>query len=131
MTVSAPSPLTTDLVIMRHKGQNMAERAAWLLNTHTYRPVPVINGGSGSDQHPTQALLDVFTLQQSFEYQGGLDGKTILMCWRSKKRKNGEVPHLSHEELPGYEDHLCRARRLSDERGCVQLPRKARYFLPH
>ena len=75
----------TDLVIMRHKGQNMAERAAWLLNTHTYRPVPVINGGSGSDQHPTQALLDVFTLQQSFEYQGGLDGKTILMCGDLKR----------------------------------------------
>ncbi|HYQ59775.1 MAG TPA: hypothetical protein VEP29_01895 [Desulfatiglandales bacterium] len=75
----------TDLIIMRHKGQNMAERAAWLLNTHTYRPVPVINGGSGSDQHPTQALLDVFTLQQSFEYQGGLDGKTILMCGDLKR----------------------------------------------
>lgn len=75
----------TDLIIMRHKDQNMAERAAWLLNTHTYRPVPVINGGSGSDQHPTQALLDVFTLQQSFEYQGGLDGKTILMCGDLKR----------------------------------------------
>jgi aspartate carbamoyltransferase catalytic subunit len=75
----------TDLIIMRHKGQNMAERAAWLLNTHTYRPVPVINGGSGSDQHPTQALLDVFTLQQYFEYQGGLDGKTILMCGDLKR----------------------------------------------
>ena len=75
----------TDLIIMRHKGQNMAERAAWLLNTHTYRPVPVINGGSGNDQHPTQALLDVFTLQQSFEYQGGLDGKTILMCGDLKR----------------------------------------------
>src|SRR4030042_4204737 len=57
----------TDLVIMRHKGQNMAERAAWLLNTHTYRPVPVINGGSGSDQHPTQALLGLFPLPQAFE----------------------------------------------------------------
>jgi len=70
----------TDLIIMRHKGQNNAERAAWLLNTYTNRPIPVINGGSGSDQHPTQAILDVYTLQRSFENQGGLDGKTILMC---------------------------------------------------
>jgi aspartate carbamoyltransferase catalytic subunit len=70
----------TDLIIMRHKGQNMAERAAWLLNNFSNRPVPVINGGSGNDQHPTQAILDVYTLQRSFEYQGGLDGKTILMC---------------------------------------------------
>ncbi len=70
----------TDLIIMRHKGENISERAAWLLNTRTNRPVPVINGGSGSDQHPTQAILDVYTLQRSFVNQGGLDGKTILMC---------------------------------------------------
>ena len=50
----------TDLIIIRHKGENIAERAAWLLNTQTNRPVPIINGGSGSDQHPTQALLDVY-----------------------------------------------------------------------
>jgi aspartate carbamoyltransferase catalytic subunit len=75
----------TDLIIMRHKGQNMAERAAWLLNTYSNRPVPIINGGSGSDQHPTQAILDVYTLQRSFEDQGGLDGKTILMCGDLKR----------------------------------------------
>ncbi len=70
----------TDLIIMRHKEPDMAERAAWLLNTFSNRPVPVINGGSGSDQHPTQAILDVYTLQKSFEDQGGLEGKTVLMC---------------------------------------------------
>jgi len=75
----------TDLIIIRHKGQDTAERAAWLLNTHTNRPVPVINGGSGSDQHPTQAVLDVYTLQRSFANQGGLDGKTILMCGDLKR----------------------------------------------
>jgi len=75
----------TDLIIIRHKGENIAERAAWLLNTHTSRPIPVINGGSGSDQHPTQAILDVYTLQRSFEEQGGLDGKTILMCGDLKR----------------------------------------------
>lgn len=75
----------TDLIIMRHKEPNMAERAAWLLNTFSNRPVPVINGGSGADQHPTQALLDVYTLQRSFEDQGGLEGKTILMCGDLKR----------------------------------------------
>ncbi|MBN2125417.1 MAG: aspartate carbamoyltransferase [Deltaproteobacteria bacterium] len=70
----------TDLIIMRHKLPNMAERAAWLLNNYSNRPVSVINGGSGSDQHPTQAILDIYTLQRSFEYQGGLAGKTVLMC---------------------------------------------------
>lgn len=75
----------TDLIIMRHKGPNLAERAAWLLNTYSNRPVPIINGGSGSDQHPTQAILDVYTLQRSFSDQGGLDGKTILMCGDLKR----------------------------------------------
>jgi len=84
----------TDLIIMRHKGQNLAERAAWLLNTQTNRPIPVINGGSGSDQHPTQALLDVYTLQRSFEDQGGLDGKTILMC--GDLRRGRTVRSLSY-----------------------------------
>ena len=75
----------TDLIIMRHKGRNLAERAAWLLNTRTNRPVPVINGGSGSDEHPTQAMLDVYTLQRSFANQGGLEGKTILMVGDLKR----------------------------------------------
>jgi len=75
----------TDLIIIRHKGPNMAERAAWLLNTHSNRPVSIINGGSGTDQHPTQAILDVYTLQYSFSNQGGLDGKTILMCGDLKR----------------------------------------------
>lgn len=75
----------TDLVIMRTKGANKAERAAWLLNTYTNRPIPVINGGSGSDQHPTQGILDIYTLQRSFENFGGLDGKTVLICGDLKR----------------------------------------------
>lgn len=91
----------TDLIIMRHKGSNLAERAAWLLNTRSNRPVPVINGGSGSDQHPTQAILDVYTLQRSFENQGGLDGKTILMCGDLKRGRT--VRSLSYL-LKNFED---------------------------
>jgi len=37
-----------------------------------------MNAGSGKDQHPTQALLDVYTLQRSFEERGGIDGKRIV-----------------------------------------------------
>ncbi len=91
----------TDLIIMRHKGENIAERAAWLLNTHGKRPIPVINGGSGSDQHPTQAILDVYTLQRSFEEQGGLDGKTILMCGDLKRGRT--VRSLSYL-MKNFED---------------------------
>jgi aspartate carbamoyltransferase catalytic subunit len=84
----------TDLIIMRHKGQDLAERAAWLLNTYSNRPVPIINGGSGSDQHPTQAILDIYTLQRSFSEQGSVDNKTILMC--GDLRRGRTVRSLSY-----------------------------------
>jgi aspartate carbamoyltransferase catalytic subunit len=49
------------------------------------RPVPVINAGSGSDQHPTQALLDIYTLDRSFSERGGIDGKVIGMMGDLKR----------------------------------------------
>jgi aspartate carbamoyltransferase catalytic subunit len=90
-----------DLIIMRHVEPDVAERGAWLLNTYTNRPVPVINGGSGSDQHPTQAILDVYTLQRSFENYGGLEGKTILMC--GDLRRGRTVRSLSYL-MKNFED---------------------------
>ena len=68
-----------DMVIMRSPEQGLAERMAWLLS-NTERPVPIINAGSGKDQHPTQALLDIYTLQRSFERSGGIEGKHIVFC---------------------------------------------------
>ena len=66
-----------DMIIMRHPVGGFAERIAWLLS-QTDRPVPVVNAGSGKDQHPTQALLDVYTLQRSLEKRrGGLEGARI------------------------------------------------------
>lgn len=66
-----------DVIIMRSATGGLAEKMAWLL-AHTERPVPIISAGAGKDQHPTQALLDIYTLQRSFEKQGGIDGKTIV-----------------------------------------------------
>ena len=65
------------LIVMRTPLQGFAEKMAWLLS-NTERPIPIINAGSGKDQHPTQALLDVYTLQRSFEKTGGIEGKTVL-----------------------------------------------------
>lgn len=73
-----------DLIIMRTKKSGLEERMAWTLS-NSERPVPIISGGSGSDQHPTQALLDVYTLQRSFEEQGGIDGKTIVFVGDLKR----------------------------------------------
>ncbi len=66
-----------DLIVMRTKKKGLAERMAWVL-ANSERPIPIINAGSGQDQHPTQALLDIYTLQRSFEGIGGIDGKTVM-----------------------------------------------------
>jgi aspartate carbamoyltransferase catalytic subunit len=73
-----------DVIIMRTKESGRAAQAAQLMNGIP-RPVPVINAGSGSDQHPTQALLDIYTLQRSFEEHGGIDGKVIGMMGDLKR----------------------------------------------
>jgi len=73
-----------DLIISRHPEAGFAEKTAWVLN-QTERPVPVLNGGSGPDQHPTQALLDIYTLEREFRTIGGLDGKKIAMVGDLKR----------------------------------------------
>jgi len=65
-----------DMIIMRHPVGGFAERVAWMLS-NTNRAIPVLNAGSGADQHPTQALLDIYTLERSFEDIGGIDGKSV------------------------------------------------------
>jgi aspartate carbamoyltransferase catalytic subunit len=73
-----------DMIIVRHPESGFVEKTAWVLN-QTDHPVPVVNGGSGPDQHPTQALLDIYTLERSFENRSGLDGKTIAMVGDLKR----------------------------------------------
>ena len=67
-----------DLIIMRSKEPNLAESCAWLmrdLSGFNKRNVPVINGGSGTDEHPTQALLDMYTVRRSFDFRSSRDSK--------------------------------------------------------
>lgn len=59
-----------DMIIMRHPMEGFAEHVAGMLNAMT-RSIPVINAGSGRDQHPTQALLDMYTLYRSFSTSNG------------------------------------------------------------
>jgi aspartate carbamoyltransferase catalytic subunit len=73
-----------DVIVMRTKESGRAAQAAKLMDGIP-RPVPVINAGSGSDQHPTQALLDIYTLARSFEAHGGIDGKVIGMMGDLKR----------------------------------------------
>ncbi len=59
-----------DLIVMRHHEIGAAKRAAEI------SAVPIINGGDGAGQHPTQALLDLYTLHQRFKR---LDGLKVAM----------------------------------------------------
>ena len=57
-----------DAIIMRHPREGSARLAAEVAD------VPVINGGDGANQHPSQTLLDLFTI---FECQGSLENLSI------------------------------------------------------
>ena len=57
-----------DAIIMRHPREGAARLAAEVAD------VPVINGGDGANQHPSQTLLDLFSI---YETQGTLDNLSI------------------------------------------------------
>ena len=60
----------TDAIIMRHSFNDAAERAAKVAT------VPVINAGSGKGEHPTQSLLDAYTIRRE---KGRLDNLKIAI----------------------------------------------------
>jgi aspartate carbamoyltransferase catalytic subunit len=55
-----------DVIVMRHKVNGAAERAAAVSR------VPVINAGDGTGEHPTQALLDAYTIMNKKKTLSGL-----------------------------------------------------------
>ena len=60
-----------DVIIMRSQISNYAECCAYLMNDLERiqnRSVPIINAGAGSDEHPTQALLDAYTITRTFDF---------------------------------------------------------------
>jgi aspartate carbamoyltransferase catalytic subunit len=59
-----------DVIVIRHKEVGSAKRAA------AASRVPVINAGDGAGQHPTQALLDLYTIRKEI---GAIDGLRIAM----------------------------------------------------
>lgn len=73
-----------DLIIMRSQTPGLCEKIAAVLDQANI-PVPIINAGSGPDEHPTQALLDLYTLNRNFKTDGGINGKTICMVGDLKR----------------------------------------------
>lgn len=64
-TLGAMGP---DALVLRHRENGAADEVAALVDC------PVVNAGDGTNEHPTQALLDALTLTQHF---GSLEGRTI------------------------------------------------------
>ncbi|MBV8302269.1 MAG: aspartate carbamoyltransferase [Candidatus Dormibacteraeota bacterium] len=60
-----------DVIVLRHDQLGAASRAA------AVAAVPVINAGDGPGEHPTQALLDLFTIQREL---GRIDGVHVAFC---------------------------------------------------
>jgi len=92
-----------DAIVIRHYEEGAAKEAA------TVSSVSVINGGDGSGQHPTQALLDLYTIWKEI---GGIDNLTIAMvgdlkngrtvrslCYLLGKFRNVKIIFISPKNL--------------------------------
>ena len=79
-----------DTIIMRSPLARLAESCAYLMNDLELtgqRSVPIVNAGSGADEHPTQALLDVYTLQRTFQFVGPQDSPAANRFDELRERK--------------------------------------------
>jgi aspartate carbamoyltransferase catalytic subunit len=92
----------SDLIVMRHPIEGSARYASEISS------VPVINAGDGANQHPTQTLLDLYSIRKT---QGTLDnlnifmvgdlkyGRTVHSLMMAMSRWNTTFNFISPEEL--------------------------------
>jgi aspartate carbamoyltransferase catalytic subunit len=78
-----------DIIIMRHHLEGSARYASEI------SPVPIVNAGDGSNQHPTQTMLDLFTI---YETQGTLENLTVTIVGDLKygRAVHSLIQGLSH-----------------------------------
>ncbi len=77
-TAQTLQSMGSDGVVIRHSASGAAERLA----TSGWISSAVVNAGDGTHQHPTQALLDAFTIRRHLadgELGAGLDGLTVAI----------------------------------------------------
>ena len=75
----------TDIIAMRHPRQGAAQYAC------DSARVPILNGGDGAGHHPTQTMLDLFTIRQA---HGTLEGLNVVLA--GDLRYGRTVHSLSH-----------------------------------
>jgi aspartate carbamoyltransferase catalytic subunit len=98
----------SDLIVMRHPIEGSARYASEISS------VPVINAGDGANQHPTQTLLDLYSIRKT---QGTLDnlnifmvgdlkyGRTVHSLMMAMSRWNTTFNFISPEELKMPEEY--------------------------
>ncbi len=70
-----------DVIVLRHPQTGAAHEAAQATDK------PILNAGDGAGQHPTQSLLDLYTIQKE---KGAVDGLTVVLAG---DLKNGRTVH--------------------------------------
>ena len=125
-----------DALVIRHPEKGTAEL------TSEYIEIPVINAGDGTGEHPTQALLDLYTINEQRGALGGLtglmvgdmlNGRTLHSLIRGlSKFKNNTVYLLSPKELrlsvSDREDFQKRGIRLIEIFSENEIPRNAHFW---
>lgn len=79
-----------DVIALRHPREGAAQVAA------NFSAVPVINGGDGAREHPTQTLLDLYTI---FREKGRIAGVTVALCG---DLKHGRTVHSLAQGLARF-----------------------------
>lgn len=80
-----------DVIVMRHPELGSSKKLA------SHASVPVVNAGDGAGEHPTQALLDLFTLKEAF---GRIEGLRVGFCG---DLKNSRTVHSLLRLLSAYD----------------------------
>jgi aspartate carbamoyltransferase catalytic subunit len=108
----------SDLIVMRHPVEGSARWASEV------SPVPIVNAGDGANQHPTQCLLDLFTIKQTqkkltdltITFVGDLKyGRTVHSLIQAMSYFNPTFHFVSPEtlQLPGEYKLLLKERNIS------------------
>lgn len=86
----------SDVIVMRHPQVGAVAEFAKASR------VPVVNGGDGSNEHPSQALLDLYTIKKELQSKGlGIDGMHIAMVG---DLKHGRTVHSLSQLLTLFDN---------------------------